>query len=31
MAIPLLDPQAPDFTRRYVNLADPRQIGRAHV
>ena len=24
MAIPILDPNAPDFTRRYVNLADPR-------
>jgi allantoicase len=24
MAIPTLDPNAPDFTRRYVNLADPR-------
>ncbi|MCA8374986.1 allantoicase [Burkholderia multivorans] len=24
MALPLLDPDAPDFTRRYVNLADPR-------
>ncbi|PMS35496.1 allantoicase [Trinickia symbiotica] len=24
MAIPILDPTAPDFTRRYVNLADPR-------
>jgi allantoicase len=24
MAVPLLDPAAPDFTRRYVNLADPR-------
>ena len=24
MAVPLLDPNAPDFTRRYVNLADPR-------
>jgi allantoicase len=24
MAVPLLDPDAPDFTRRYVNLADPR-------
>lgn len=24
MAIPLLDPNAPEFTRRYVNLADPR-------
>ncbi|RQH07950.1 allantoicase [Paraburkholderia dinghuensis] len=24
MALPTLDPNAPDFTRRYVNLADPR-------
>ncbi|HTH75373.1 MAG TPA: allantoicase [Trinickia sp.] len=24
MALPILDPNAPDFTRRYVNLADPR-------
>ncbi len=24
MAIPTLDPNAPEFTRRYVNLADPR-------
>ena len=24
MALPLLDPAAPDFTRRYANLADPR-------
>jgi allantoicase len=24
MSIPTLDPNAPDFTRRYVNLADPR-------
>ena len=24
MAIPTLDPNAPDFTRRFVNLADPR-------
>jgi allantoicase len=24
MAPPILDPNAPDFTRRYVNLADPR-------
>lgn len=24
MALPLSDPNAPDFTRRYVNLADPR-------
>ncbi|MEK6425515.1 MAG: allantoicase [Burkholderia gladioli] len=24
MAMPLLDPNAPEFTRRYVNLADPR-------
>ena len=24
MAIQILDPTAPDFTRRYVNLADPR-------
>jgi allantoicase len=24
MALPISDPNAPDFTRRYVNLADPR-------
>ena len=24
MALPILDPNAPEFTRRYVNLADPR-------
>ncbi|HTJ95140.1 MAG TPA: allantoicase [Pararobbsia sp.] len=24
MALPTLDPNAPEFTRRYVNLADPR-------
>ena len=24
MALPTLDPNAPDFTRRYPNLADPR-------
>ncbi|HKT95707.1 MAG TPA: allantoicase [Paraburkholderia sp.] len=24
MALPTLDPNAPDFTRRFVNLADPR-------
>ncbi|RKP52667.1 allantoicase [Trinickia fusca] len=24
MAVSILDPNAPDFTRRYVNLADPR-------
>jgi allantoicase len=24
MTLPILDPNAPDFTRRYVNLADPR-------
>lgn len=23
MAMPTLDPNAPDFTRRYPNLADP--------
>lgn len=35
MAMPTLDPNAPEFTRRYINLADPRlgaeEIGRAHV
>jgi allantoicase len=29
MAIPTLDPAAPDFTRRFVNLADPRLGARA--
>ncbi|HIA2344669.1 TPA: allantoicase, partial [Burkholderia contaminans] len=24
MAAPILDPNAPAFTRRYMNLADPR-------
>ena len=24
MATPILDPNAPAFTRRYMNLADPR-------
>ena len=24
MALPILDPNAPEFTRRFVNLADPR-------
>jgi allantoicase len=29
MALPILDPNAPEFTRRYVNLADPRLGARA--
>ena len=29
MAIPTLDPNAPAFTRRYMNLADPRLGARA--
>ena len=29
MALPTIDPGAPDFTRRYVNLADPRLGARA--
>ena len=29
MALPTLDPNAPDFTRRYVNLADPRLGAKA--
>ena len=24
MALPALDPNAPEFSRRYMNLADPR-------
>ncbi|HET9484915.1 MAG TPA: allantoicase [Xanthomonadales bacterium] len=31
MAVPVLDPDAPDFTRRYVNLADARLGAQALV
>ncbi|MGN6805228.1 MAG: allantoicase [Trinickia sp.] len=31
MALPILDPNAPEFTRRYVNLADPRLGAQALV
>ncbi|WP_153100193.1 allantoicase [Paraburkholderia hayleyella] len=31
MALPISDPNAPDFTRRYVNLADPRLGAKALV